>query len=179
MKTEETFPEVNIYTDGGAIPNPGRGGFGVIMTYKEVKKEFCQGYLLTTNNRMELMGVIFGLERLKMSSIVNVYSDSKYVVDAISEGWAEKWKSQNWYRKPTEKASNQDLWERLLELISKQQSVKFNWIKGHNGHPENERCDQLANYAISNTDLLEDLVYKSIHESKEDTREDNDGKLFT
>jgi ribonuclease HI len=109
---------------------------------------------------MELMGVIHGLERLKTKSIVNVYSDSRYVVDGITEGWAEKWKSNNWYRTKTEKAINYDLWERLLVLISKQQEVRFNWIRGHFGHPENERCDELANIALNSESLIEDTVYE-------------------
>lgn len=159
MQTEEDFPVVNIYTDGGAEPNPGKGGFGVIMTFKEHRKEFNQGYLLTTNNRMELMGVIFGLEKLKKTSIVNVYSDSKYVVDGISKGWAENWKSKNWFRTAASKAVNYDLWEKLLDLISAQQEVTFHWVKGHNGHPENERCDELAALALNGNDLIEDLGY--------------------
>lgn len=165
MQAENTFPEVNIYTDGGAEPNPGKGGFGVIMTYKEHKKEFSQGYVLTTNNRMELMGVIFGLEQLKKPSIINIYSDSKYVVDGISKGWAEKWKSKNWFKTRTEKAVNHDLWAKLLELISNQQSVTFNWVKGHDGHVENERCDQLANLALNGKELLEDTGYNPITET--------------
>lgn len=159
MEAKETYPEVNIFTDGGAEPNPGKGGFGVIMTYKGHRKEFSQGYVLTTNNRMELMGVIFGLEQLKKPAIVNVYSDPKYVVDGISLGWAEKWKAKNWFRTGSKKAINHDLWEKLLELISKQRSVTFNWIKGHDGHNENERCDQLANIALNGEELVEDLGY--------------------
>jgi ribonuclease HI len=176
MKTEEIFPEVNIYTDGGAEPNPGKGGFGVILTYKVHRKEFSQGFLLTTNNRMELKGVIFGLEQLKKPSIVNVYSDSKYVVDGISKGWAEKWKSKNWYRTRTAKAINYDLWEKLLELISKHQSVIFNWVKGHNGHNENERCDELANIALNSKELLEDFGYEKTSEttsSLENSQQEN------
>ncbi len=159
MKWEET-PEIHLYSDGGAEPNPGTGGFGVVMSYKGHKKEFSQGFRLTTNNRMELMGVIHGLERLKTKSIVRVYSDSRYVVDGITEGWAEKWKSNNWYRTKTELAVNWDLWDRLLILISRQQEVTFNWIRGHVGHPENERCDELANMAIHSEQLLEDNVYE-------------------
>jgi ribonuclease HI len=154
------IPEIDLYSDGGAEPNPGKGGFGVIMSYKGIKKEFSQGFRLTTNNRMELMGVIHGLERLKTKSIVNVHSDSRYVIDGITKGWAEKWKSNNWYRTKTEKATNFDLWERLLALISNQQEVKFNWIKGHFGHPENERCDELANIALNSESLFEDAVYE-------------------
>jgi ribonuclease HI len=159
MKWEE-FPEIDLYSDGGAEPNPGPGGFGVIMSYKGSKKEFSQGYRLTTNNRMELMGIIHGLERLKTKSIVNVYSDSRYVVDGIVKGWAKKWKSNNWFRNKTEKAVNSDLWERLLILISNQQEVKFNWIRGHVGHPENERCDELANIALNSEALIDDTGYE-------------------
>ncbi len=159
MKRNE-IPEINLYSDGGAVPNPGKGGFGVIMTYKEIKKEYSQGYELTTNNRMELMGVIYGLEQLKTKSIVHVYSDSRYVVDGIERGWAEKWKSNNWYRTKTKKAINYDLWERLLILISAQEKVTFNWIRGHAGHPENERCDELALAALNGEDLLVDTGYQ-------------------
>lgn len=154
------IPEIDLYSDGGAEPNPGKGGFGVIMSYKGIRKEFSQGFRLTTNNRMELMGVIHGLERLKTKSIVNVYSDSRYVIDGITKGWAEKWKSKNWYRTKTEKAINCDLWERLLVLISNQQEVEFNWIRGHFGHPENERCDELANIALNGDSLIEDTCYE-------------------
>jgi ribonuclease HI len=156
----EEIPEINLFSDGGAEPNPGKGGFGVMMTYKGHKKEFSQGYLLTTNNRMELMGVIFGLEKLKTKSNVNIYTDSRYVVDGITKGWAEKWKSKNWYRTKNEKAVNHDLWDRLLTLISTQHQVAFHWIKGHDGHFENERCDQIANEALNGNDLLEDSGYK-------------------
>ncbi len=161
----DEIPEIELYSDGGAEPNPGKGGFGVIMSYKGSKKEFSQGYMLTTNNRMELMGVIYGLEKLKTKSIVNVFSDSRYVVDGITLGWAEKWKTQNWYRTKTEKALNYDLWERLLILISNQEKVKFNWIKGHFGHPENERCDELASEALNGENLLEDIGYDPIPET--------------
>lgn len=156
----DNIPEIDLYSDGGAEPNPGKGGFGVIMSYKGVKKEFSQGFRLTTNNRMELMGVIHGLERLKTKSVVNVYCDSRYVVDGITKGWAEKWRKNKWFRTKTEKASNYDLWERLLILISNHQDVKFNWIRGHIGHPENERCDELANIALNGETLVEDLGFE-------------------
>lgn len=154
------IPEIYLYSDGGAEPNPGKGGFGVIMAFKGVKKEFSQGYEMTTNNRMELMGVIYGLERLKTKSIVNIFTDSRYVIDGIEKGWAERWKSKNWYRTRTEKAINFDLWDQLLITISKQQKVTFNWIKGHAGHPENERCDELAYAALSGSNLLVDSGYQ-------------------
>ena len=155
------IPEIDLYSDGGAEPNPGRGGFGVIMSYKGHKKEFSEGYLLTTNNRMELMGIISGLEKLKTKSIVNVYTDSRYVVDGINNGWAEKWKANDWFRTKNEKAVNFDLWERLLSLITNQKEVRLNWIKGHAGHLENERCDELATKALNGENLLNDIGYKT------------------
>ena len=154
------IPEVNLYSDGGAEPNPGKGGFGVIMTCNAARKEFSQGYVLTTNNRMELMGVIHGLERLVTKCIVNVFSDSRYVIDGIEKGWAIKWKSNNWYRTKTDKAMNHDLWDRLLLLISLQEKVTFYWVKGHDGHTENERCDKLASAALNGDKLLVDTLYQ-------------------
>jgi ribonuclease HI len=165
----EEIPEIDLYSDGGAEPNPGKGGFGIIMSYKGSKKEFSQGYILTTNNRMELMGVIYGLERLKTKSIVNVYTDSRYVIDGITKGWAETWKSKKWYRKGI-KVVNHDLWARLLVLISNQQEVRFTWVKGHAGHSENERCDVLAGIALNGDNLLEDTGY----EPKEELPDSND-----
>ena len=155
----DVIPEITLYSDGGADPNPGKGGFGVIMVYKGKRKEFAQGYTLTTNNRMELMGVIFGLERLKTKSVVNVFTDSRYVVDGITKGWAEKWKSKNWLRSKGKEAINKDLWSRLLDAISLQEKVNFNWVKGHAGHAENERCDELANQGINSNQPLLDIGY--------------------
>ncbi len=159
MANWDEIPEIELYADGAAEPNPGRGGFGVIMSYKGKQKEFSQGYTLTTNNRMELMGVIFGLQRLKTKSNVHVYTDSKYVADGINKGWAQKWKSKNWHITKNKIALNYDLWERLLMLIEEQNSVTFHWIKGHNAHPENERCDKLATLALKSENLLEDEGY--------------------
>jgi ribonuclease HI len=169
----DEIPEINLYSDGGAEPNPGKGVFGVVMEYKGKKKEFCQGYEMSTNNRMELMGVIFGLERLKTKSIVNVFTDSRYVIDGIEKGWAERWKSKKWYRNGSEKAINFDLWDKLLTLISTQEKVKFNWIKGHAGHVENERCDQLANFALNGANLLVDTGYLESLLGKENKAENN------
>ena len=154
------IPEVTIYSDGGAVPNPGKGGFGLIMVYKGIKKEFSQGYVLTTNNRMELMGVIHGLEKLKTKSIVNIFSDSQYVINGIEKGWAQKWKSKNWYRSKNDKAINHDLWDRLLLIIATHEKVTFNWVKGHAGHIENERCDELALLALRGDNLLIDIGYE-------------------
>lgn len=158
MKTLKDIPNIELYSDGGAEPNPGKGGFGVVLAYKGIKKEFFRGYRLTTNNRMELMGVIFGLEQLKTKCSVQVYTDSRYVVDGIEKGWAEGWKKNGWNRRKNRKAVNSDLWERLLSLLSVH-DVKFHWVKGHAGHPENERCDYLANLGINSNELFDDDGY--------------------
>ena len=151
-------PLIQLYSDGGASPNPGKGGFGVILKFDKHLKEFSEGYELTTNNRMEILGVIYGLEQLKKPCIVQVYSDSKYVVDAIEQGWVLNWKAKNWFKGNKEKAENVDLWERLLIQLQIH-DVHFNWIKGHNGHPENERCDVLVNTAFQKSDLKVDSGY--------------------
>jgi len=157
MKLDDILPQINMYTDGGADPNPGKGGYGVILVYQENRKELSSGYRLTTNNRMELMAVIAGLEALKKPSQITVHSDSQYVVKGIELGWAKNWKARNWIRK-SEPVPNANLWARLLERIETHK-VSFNWIKGHNGHPENERCDELADAALNGPDLLEDDGY--------------------
>lgn len=159
MKKWTEIPNIELYSDGGAEPNPGKGGFGVILSYKGKRKEFFQGYELTTNNRMELMGVIFGLERIKTESNVQVFTDSKYVIDGITKGWAEKWKKNGWKRKKNSPAINSDLWDRLLNAICKH-NVEFNWVKGHSGHTENERCDTLANIGLNSDELIEDIGYE-------------------
>ncbi|MGB3850098.1 MAG: ribonuclease HI [Tunicatimonas sp.] len=159
MENTDELPVVELYSDGGADPNPGKGGFGVVMSYKGRNKEFFRGYRLTTNNRMELMGVIFGLERLKVKSIVKVYTDSKYVINGIELGWAKRWRSKGWLRTKSEKAVNHDLWAKLLNLIEQQEKVEFYWVKGHAGHPENERCDELATLGIDASELLARLYY--------------------
>ncbi len=135
--------KVEIFTDGACSGNPGPGGFGVVLRYNGVEKELSGGAAETTNNRMELMGAITGLEALKEPCCVTLFSDSKYIVDAINCGWAEKWRDNGWMRTKKDKALNPDLWERLLELLTIH-SVEFVWVKGHAGHPENERCDALA-----------------------------------
>ena len=135
--------EVEIYTDGACSGNPGPGGYGVILKYKGQVKELSGGEPQTTNNRMELMGVITGLNALKEPCVVMLYSDSKYIIDAINKGWAKKWRANNWIKSDKKKALNIDLWEQLLDLLDKHE-VTFNWVKGHAGHIENERCDTLA-----------------------------------
>lgn len=135
--------EVTLYTDGACSGNPGAGGWGAILEYKGSQKELCGGERETTNNRMEMTAVIMGLRALKEPCRVTLVSDSKYVLDALSLGWARRWKAQGWMRNKKDKALNPDLWEELLQLTA-QHEMKYVWIKGHAGHPQNERCDELA-----------------------------------
>ena len=154
-------PNITIYTDGAARGNPGPGGYGVILISGKHRKELSQGYKLTTNNRMELMAVIKALEALKISgSKVTIYTDSKYVADAVEKGWLFNWVTKNFKGK-----KNKDLWLQFLELYKKHH-IKLIWIKGHNNHPQNERCDQLAVSASMSPDLQEDEGY--MPESKSD-----------
>ena len=147
---------VKIYTDGACSKNPGPGGYGVILKYGSKVKELSAGFKKTTNNRMELKAIIAGLSALKEKCQVTVYSDSKYVVDAVVKNWAQRWKKNNWYRNKDEKALNPDLWDKLLNLID-QHVVKFEWIKGHAGHKENEQCDKMAVKAAKGQNLFDDL----------------------
>ena len=135
--------KVTIYTDGACSGNPGPGGYGIILQYGEHRKEVSAGFDNTTNNRMELLGVITALEALKQPCDVELYSDSKYVIDAVTKGWAQKWRSKGWMRTPKEPAKNPDLWERLLDLLEVH-SVTFHWVKGHAQNANNNRCDELA-----------------------------------
>jgi len=147
---------IEIYTDGAAKGNPGPGGYGVILKKGEHEKELSQGYRHTTNNRMELMAVIAGLEAMKKDELnIVVFSDSKYVVDAVEKGWVFGWVKKNFKDK-----KNPDLWLRFLELYKKHK-VKFKWIKGHNDHPYNERCDRLAVAAAEGKHLLVDEGYEN------------------
>ncbi|MBL7886428.1 MAG: ribonuclease HI [Flavobacterium sp.] len=151
--------QVHIYTDGAAKGNPGNGGYGVVMELvgTNYKKEFYEGFRLTTNNRMELLAVIVGLEKLKNPNMtVLVISDSKYVVDAVEKKWVFGWEKKNFTGK-----KNPDLWMRFLKIYRKHQ-VDFKWIKGHNNHPQNERCDQLAVYASGLPNLSIDEFYESM-----------------
>ena len=133
---------VTIYTDGACSGNPGPGGWGAVLMFGDHKKEISGGDAQTTNNRMELMGVISALEQLKEPCIVELYSDSKYVIDALDKGWARSWKKNGWKRK-TGPALNPDLWDRLLTLCDRHQ-VNLHWVKGHADNPYNNRCDELA-----------------------------------
>ena len=135
--------KVEIFTDGACSGNPGPGGYGTILRYNGIEKELSGGAFETTNNRMELTAAIEGLAALKEKCNVVLYSDSKYLVDAIACGWAVKWRENGWMRTKKDKAQNPDLWEKLLDLLEKHE-VELVWVKGHAGHPENERCDRLA-----------------------------------
>ena len=134
---------VEIFTDGACSGNPGPGGWGAILRYKGVEKELSGGEPETTNNRMELTAVISALSALKEPCKVVLCSDSKYIIDAVTKGWAKSWKAKGWIKADKKPALNSDLWDTLLSLLDKH-TVEFIWVKGHAGHPENERCDTLA-----------------------------------
>jgi len=150
---------VTLYTDGGCINNPGPGGYGVVLLYDSHRKELSGGYRLTTNNRMEILAAISGLAALKEPCRVTLCSDSQYLVHAIEQGWARRWQANGWMRNKKEKAVNPDLWEQLLQLC-KIHKVKFEWLRGHAGHTENERCDELATAAARGSDLGVDEGYE-------------------
>lgn len=156
-------PDIVLYTDGSALGNPGPGGYGLILEWvgKNYRKEFSKGFRHTTNNRMELLAVIVGLELLKQPSLnVLVVSDSKYVVDAIEKKWLLGWEKKNFKDK-----KNPDLWRRYLQ-ISRQHQLRFQWVKGHNEHPQNERCDALAVQAAKSKGLAVDEAYEKINPPK-------------
>lgn len=139
----ENRPKIEMYTDGACSGNPGPGGWGTILRFNGKEKELSGGEKETTNNRMELTAVISGLQALKMPCDVTLYTDSKYVADAIAKGWAVSWQKNGWKKKDGKMALNIELWEEMLSLI-RIHNIKINWVKGHAGHPENERCDELA-----------------------------------
>ena len=134
---------VEIYTDGACSGNPGPGGWGAILRYGDAERELSGGEADTTNNRMELMGVIRALEALKEPCVVELWSDSKYVIDGLSKGWAEGWKKRGWIKSDKKPALNPDLWARLLDLTARHE-MRYHWVRGHAGNPYNERCDALA-----------------------------------
>ena len=153
--------KINIYTDGAAKGNPGPGGYGVVLEYGGHTKELSEGFRLTTNNRMELLAVIIGLENIKNSKHqIIIYSDSKYVVDAINKKWLFTWELNNYKKK-----KNPDLWRRFL-IAYRKHNITFKWVKGHSGHIQNERCDNLAVDAANNTNLKIDEGYESINNSQ-------------
>ncbi len=156
----QTLQSVTIYTDGACLGNPGPGGYGVVLLHEENRQELSGGFRLTTNNRMEMFAAIAALEALKNPSLVTLYSDSQYLIDAMMKGWAKRWQANGWKRNAKEMAKNPDLWERLLTLC-KEHEVKFIWVRGHSGNTENENCDRLAVAAARQSNLLPDTGYKS------------------
>jgi ribonuclease HI len=159
VESEAALKHVTIYTDGACLGNPGPGGYGVVLVYGSHRKELAGGYRLTTNNRMELTAAIRGLAALKGPCYVELFSDSQYVVHAVEKSWARRWRANGWYRSNKERAENRDLWAELLTLCDRHE-VRFKWIKGHAGHVENERCDQLAFQAAQLPHLPEDEGYR-------------------
>lgn len=157
-------PCIEIYTDGGCEPNPGPGAYAAVLLHPKKRLEISGGFRKTTNNRMEILAAIAGLEKLHQPCRVTVYSDSQYLVNAITEGWAKRWKTNGWWLSKTERAKNIDLWDRLLALCDKH-TVEFKWLKGHAGNQENERCDQLAAVALQQPDLPVDVGYENRSES--------------
>jgi ribonuclease HI len=151
--------EVTIYTDGACRGNPGPGGYGVVLIYHGRRKELSGGFRRTTNNRMEILAAIEGLRALKEKCRVTLYTDSEYVANAITQGWAARWRKNGWKRNKTDHAVNPDLWEKLLQQCERQE-VRFIWVRGHAGNPENERCDQLAVEAASQPNLPADTIYE-------------------
>lgn len=152
--------EVTIYTDGGSSGNPGPGGYGIVQIYGDERKELSGGFRLTTNNRMELMGVIVALRNLEHKNLpVTICTDSSYVVNGITKGWAKSWRKNNWIKSDKKPAVNPDLWSELLDLIEPLK-ITFVWVKGHSGHTFNERCDELAVAAAKRGNLPVDEGYK-------------------
>ncbi len=158
--------KVDIYTDGAARGNPdGPGGYGTVIHYVDSNgklhtREYSAGYKKTTNNRMELMAAIAGLKALTKSCDVDLYSDSKYLTDAFNQKWIESWIKNGWRKSNKEPVKNVDLWQKLLELM-KPHKVTFIWVKGHNGHEYNERCDYLATTAADGDELLDDIILEN------------------
>ena len=154
---EESSPKIIMYTDGSSLGNPGPGGYGTLLLFENFRKELSGGYRMTTNNRMELMAVIAGLEALKhKNSDVTIYTDSRYIVDAVEKGWLK-----NWIRIRFKNKKNSDLWLRFYDLFQLHR-VKFIWVKGHASIPGNERCDQLAVAAANGTDLKDDTGFSAL-----------------
>ena len=150
--------QVIIYTDGACDGNPGRGGYGIVLLEGGSRRELSQGFRLTTNNRMELLAAVVGLEALDQPSVVTLYSDSKYLINSMNQGWASEWEDAGWVRKAGKRVPNADLWARLL-VLSEVHEVTFEWVKGHSGIRDNERADALSYAAIERDDLLHDEGY--------------------
>lgn len=150
---------VCIFTDGSCLGNPGRGGFGAILRYGEAERELSGGYLLTTNNRMEIMAALAALEELKEPCRVTLYTDSRYLQHAVEKRWLAGWLKNGWKTASRKPVKNRDLWMRLHTQLARHQ-VTFSWVRGHNGHAENERCDALARTQSARTDLPPDTGYE-------------------
>lgn len=151
--------EVEIYTDGACRGNPGPGGYGAVLKYRQFRKEISGGFARTTNNRMEIYGAIVALEALNEPCKVVLRSDSSYLVNAVSKGWLRRWKRSNWVKADKEPVVNIDLWKRMLELLE-QHRVQFEWVRGHADNPENNRCDQLAVAAATTRGLKPDPGFR-------------------
>lgn len=156
--TQTTKPDITIYTDGSSLGNPGPGGWAAILIREDSRKEFSEGYRLTTNNRMEIRGVLHALEQLSKPCRVTVHTDSRYVCDAVEKRWIQNWIRNGWKTAGKKPVKNRDLWERLIPLL-KTHDVRLLWIKAHAGHPENERCDELAKDAAMGGNLPVDQGY--------------------
>lgn len=151
--------QITIYTDGSSLGNPGPGGYGAVLLYHGHRRELSGGFRRTTNNRMELLAAIEGLRALREPCRVTLYTDSNYLVNGITKGWAKRWRSKGWMRNKRERALNADLWAELLELCETH-DVDFVWVKAHAGNEENERCDTLAKEAAQTADLAADVNYE-------------------
>jgi Ribonuclease HI len=152
--------QVVLFSDGACLGNPGPGGYGVILAYGEHRRELSGGFRRTTNNRMELTAAVKGLEALKERCAVRLVSDSEYLLNAIAKRWVFGWRSRGWRRAAGKIVPNADLWDQILKLIEFHE-VSLEWVEGHSGHPENERCDRLAREAASGTDLPPDIGYET------------------
>jgi len=160
MSEPKKRKHVTIYTDGACLGNPGPGGYGIVMMFMKHRREIARGYRKTTNNRMEVLAAIVGLEVLEEPCRVTLVSDSQYLVNAISKGWAKKWQANGWKRNKKERALNPDLWERLL-AVCEGHDVEFKWVRGHAGNKENECCDRLATHAAETSATEIDSEYES------------------
>jgi len=159
-------PQITIYTDGGCINNPGPGGYGAVIINDGKRKELSGGFRLTTNNRMELTAAIVALQSLPAHSRVALYSDSRYLVDAVEKGWVRAWQANKWRKADKTRALNVDLWQQILSLCS-QHEVRFTWVEGHAGHPENERCDRLAVESSHRKNLPVDTGYEVVPDARQ------------
>lgn len=175
MSDSAAKDKVEIYTDGACEPNPGPGGYAAVMLHPKKRKEISGGFRKTTNNRMELMAAIKGLELLSRPCSVKLYSDSQYVVKGITQGWAANWKKKDWWRTNKERAENFDLWDRLLTLCQTHE-VTFQWVRGHAGNVENERCDRLSCDAIKTPNLPIDEGYENKPDNAAGRRKPREGE---